>query len=229
MFSGEHATLDGYEFSGKVDPQIILELILPTGRSREEILSLIDTMRSNYVQRLEAGMHREGMTLLPGVRTLLEHLSRRDDMLVGLLTGNWRGGAEIKLSRFGLAKYFRFGAFGDDVLERRPLAGIALRRAAEILGCNISPQNTLIIGDSLRDVDCAQAAGLRSLAVATGFTSLEKLRAAGPDWAVADLDPSDARSPLPDESTCRFHCGRFHCGVLMTPRKSRCLFRERLH
>lgn len=192
---GEHATLDGFEFSGKLDPQIILELVTPTGRPREEILGLLGAMRETYLARLEAGLRREGMVLLPGVEELLARLGAREGTLVGLLTGNWRGGADVKLSRFDLGRHFRFGAFGDDTLERRALVPVALKRASKIFGRNISADSALIIGDSPRDVDCARAAGVRCLAVATGLSSEEQLRQAGADWVFPNL--VEAASELP--------------------------------
>ncbi len=119
---------------------------------------------------------------------LLERLAARDDVLLGLLTGNWRGGARIKLSRFDLGRFFGFGAFGDDAVDRRDLVPVALERAADVAGRRFAPGEVLIVGDSELDVDCARAAGIRSLAVATGHTPLERLRAAGAVWAFPDLE-----------------------------------------
>ena len=51
---------------------------------------------------------------MPGVRELLDALAARDDVYLALLTGNYEGGARIKLEYFDLWRYFRCGAFGDD-------------------------------------------------------------------------------------------------------------------
>jgi phosphoglycolate phosphatase-like HAD superfamily hydrolase len=181
-------SLEGFDFSGRTDPSIVLELARSTGRAEEEILRLLPEVQRRYLANLDAGLERRRMKLLPGVAQLLEGLVQRQDVLVGLLTGNWQQGAMIKLSRFDLNGYFRFGAFGDDAIERRELVPVALQRASDLRGDAFSPQDVLIIGDTLRDVDCAQASGIPCLAVATGFTKAEHLEAAGADWVFNDLE-----------------------------------------
>ncbi len=178
---------EGYQFAGKTDPRIALDLLSWTGMPREDVLARLPEMQRLYFENLEAGLDVGGMRLMPGVVPLLERLAERDDVVLGLLTGNWRRGAEIKLSRFDLGRFFTFGAYGDDAVDRRDLVPVAMARAAEAVGRELEPEEVWIVGDSLLDVDCARAAGARSLAVATGFTALAELRAAGPDYAFADL------------------------------------------
>ncbi len=185
---GGHGRLEGYSFAGKTDPMIVRDLVEAAGWKEEEILPRLGQMRRVYEERLEQGLKREKMCLLPGVVELLESLTGRDDVLIGLLTGNWRSGAQIKLSRFGLERFFSFGAFGDDGLERRDLVPAALERAAKINGGPFAPERVLIVGDTILDVDCARANGIPSLAVSTGFTSAEDLVAAGADWVFPNLE-----------------------------------------
>lgn len=184
---GSYSGLEDYDFGGKTDPRIALDLVQATGLSESEILSRLPEMRRQYLERLEEGLLRERMQLLPGVVDLLERLLRREDVTLGLLTGNWHGGAQIKLGRFDLNRFFPFGAFGDDAVDRRDLVPVALERARQSCGSCFAQERVLIVGDTVRDVDCAQAAGVASLAVATGFTKAEKLRAAGADWVFGDL------------------------------------------
>jgi phosphoglycolate phosphatase-like HAD superfamily hydrolase len=184
---GQYRGLEGYNFAGKTDPMIVRDLVRATGLSDDRILPLLGRMREIYVERLEAGLQRHLMRLLPGVVELLESLAARQDVLFGLLTGNWRGGAEVKLSRFDLNRFFNFGAFGDDGLQRRELVPVALQRAAAIAGQPFAKEQVLIVGDTALDVDCAKAGGVQVLAVATGFASQEELRAAGADWVFPDL------------------------------------------
>ncbi len=185
---GSFGSLNGYDFAGKTDPRIVLDLIRATGFADDEILARLPAMRDAYLANLERGLERQGMCLLPGVVELLERLAGRGDVVVGLLTGNWRDGARIKLSRFGLGRFFAFGAFGDDGVDRRDLVPVALARAAEQAGCSIAPERALIVGDTERDVDCARASGVPSLAVATGFTDAGRLQSAGADWVYPDLE-----------------------------------------
>lgn len=185
---GSYRKLEGYSFSGKTDPRIVIDLVGATGMEETEIIPKLARMRSIYLDNLERGLRREGMRLLPGVEKLLDHLTGRDDVLIGLLTGNWQGGARIKLGRFGLNRYFEFGAFGDDGINRRDLVPVVQRRAAELSGRHFDPVRTLIVGDTELDVDCAQSVGAKSLAVTTGFTRAERLHAAGADWVFSDLE-----------------------------------------
>lgn len=193
---GQYEAPRSYAFSGKTDPQIVLDLIRQTGINEAEILTKLPEVRQAYVTLLEKGLRPEHVRMMPGVRSLLERLSARRDVLLGLLTGNWRRGAEVKLSRLDLNRFFSFGAFGDDAVDRRDLVPVAFERAAAVSGRRFAPAEALIVGDSVRDVDCAQAAGVRSLAVATGHTSIEDLRAAGPDWAFADLEEASRELQL---------------------------------
>lgn len=179
--------LETYDFGGRTDPSIVLDLVGATGLEEEEILEGLSVVRDEYVGRLDAGLDRRRMQLLPGVEALLDELAARDDITLGLLTGNWRRGAEVKLSRFGLERYFPFGAFGDDGIQRRELVPVALERAHRATGRRFAPERVLVIGDTVHDVDCAQAAGIPCLAVATGFTPAEALRSAGAHWVCDDL------------------------------------------
>lgn len=184
---GGYGEARGFSFAGKTDSRITLDLVRSLGMGEEEILARMPEVRRIYCERLERGLEREKMLLLPGVAALLDQLAARTDVVVGLLTGNWHEGAHIKLSRFDLGRYFPFGAFGDDAVDRRDLVPIALERAAA-LARRFEPHETLIVGDSLLDVDCARAWGVPVLAVATGFTPAEKLAEAGADWVVEDLE-----------------------------------------
>ena len=190
---GTAGDLDAYDFSGKTDPRIVIDLITGTGISREEALAGMPRVRALYLDRLERELDHKGMQLLPGVEDLLAGLVRRDDVVLALLTGNWEPGARSKLSRFDLNRFFDFGAFGCDGIDRSELPPVALDRAERATGRRFRPEETLIIGDSLYDVSCAQAHGIPALAVATGRTPADALRAAGADWVIPDLREAGAR------------------------------------
>jgi phosphoglycolate phosphatase-like HAD superfamily hydrolase len=145
-------------------------------------------VRAEYLARLERTLRVEKMNLLPGVGELLDSLAARDDIALGLLTGNWEQGGRIKIGRFDLNPYFPFGSFGDDAFDRNDLPPIALERACETHGCDFTERDTVIVGDSLMDVECARAHGIRCLAVATGKTDPALLAAENPEWLLANLD-----------------------------------------
>ena len=107
--------------------------------------------------------------------------------LLGLLTGNSRLGAELKLRRANLWDTFKVGAFGDDHEERDKIAAIARERGGRVLGGHVRNEQVLVIGDTPLDIRCGRAIGAKVLAVATGGHTLEELEQFEPDWAVADL------------------------------------------
>jgi phosphoglycolate phosphatase len=184
---GTCGDVNTYKFAGRTDPRIVLDLLTGAGLTEEEVRSRLPEARALYVERLESTLDRRAMRLLPGVSETLEHLARRDDVALGLVTGNWEPGARTKLSRFDLNRYFGFGAFGCDAVDRLDLPPVALERAERILGRRFRPEETLIVGDTIHDVSCGKAHGIPVLAVATGWTPAEVLRDAGADRVVADL------------------------------------------
>ena len=193
---GGHGPLENFSFAGKTDPMIVRELVAAQGLRAADIEAGLPRMSAIYVERLERELQAEKMRVLPGVVPLLEELSRQPDVAVGLLTGNWRGGAQAKLGRVGLWDYFELGAFGEDAYSRRGLVPVAMARAAALKGRSFRPEDTLIVGDTPLDVDCAKAAGVPCLAVATGFSSAEALRQAGAEWVFEDLVAAGSELPL---------------------------------
>lgn len=176
-----------YDFAGRTDPRIVLDLLTGAGLPEEEVRTGLPRIRETYLAKLERSLDRNGMQLLPGVLEILESLAGRDDITLALLTGNWEPGARTKLSRFDLNRFFSFGAFGCDGVDRSDLPPVALERAERIAGRRFEPAEALIIGDSLHDVSCARDNGIPVLAVATGRTPAAALEAAGADWVIPDL------------------------------------------
>src|SRR6478672_1284589 len=84
-----------YDFSGKLDPRIVVDLLLTMGLTREQALIRMPEVRAAYLERLDSQLKVEKMRLLPGVGHLLESLESRDDVALGLLTGNWETGGRI--------------------------------------------------------------------------------------------------------------------------------------
>ncbi len=82
---------------------------------------------------------------------------------------------------------YRCGAYGDEVTSRNDLFGVAVERAHACGYRHVRPADVIVIGDTVLDVACAQAAGARSLAVATGTTDMAELRASGADTVLENL------------------------------------------
>jgi phosphoglycolate phosphatase len=106
---------------------------------------------------------------------------------LGLLTGNIRLGAEIKLRHFDLWDVFETGAFADDHEDRNQIAVAAHKRGEHVLGTKLQGSEVLVIGDTPFDIKCGRAIGAKVLAVATGGAHYNDLRDHQPDWVLEDL------------------------------------------
>lgn len=199
--AGDH---ESYSFAGKTDHQIAFELLSSTGRTQGEIEAGLSEMRACYFELLEEMLAASSMEILPGVVELLDELERDTSVVLGLQTGNWETAAELKLTRFGLERYFRVGAFGDGHLDRQSLPAAARQRTRERLGHEVDLRRSVVVGDTVLDVACARAWDMPSVGVATGSASQEELREAGADLVVGDLGELDATRLLdliPDRSS----------------------------
>ena len=128
--------------------------------------------------------------IMPGIAALLQQL-RLLDAPVGLLTGNVRAGARLKLGHFDLFHHFAFGGFGDDHHHRDDVAREALAVVHRQFNGSVVADEIWVIGDTPLDVACARAIGARAVAVGTGWHSMEELAASKPDVLLADLsDPA---------------------------------------
>lgn len=181
--------IDDIDFSGRTDPWIIRQIF-----SRFDVPATPPNFAryfEAYLEALPAEMKNPEARVLPGVRTILQEAAERGEVAQGLLTGNLRRGAELKLGHHGLWHYFPFGAYADDSEVRNELGPHALRRARERHGVEFSPDRVWVIGDTPRDVACAHAFGANCMAVATGGFSSSDLAAHSPAAVLPDLsDPS---------------------------------------
>jgi phosphoglycolate phosphatase-like HAD superfamily hydrolase len=185
---GRDGALDGIPIAGRTDRAIVADAFVACGLPWAD--GELDRLRAAYLDELRLEIARPTtapMGVLPGVPALLDALSARGDVHVGLLTGNFRGGAAIKLGHFGLWRDFHVGAFGDDHLDRRALVPVALDEARRAGLGDPGPDRVVVIGDTPLDVDCARAHGARALAVATGSYEMAALIEAGADLAVDSL------------------------------------------
>jgi phosphoglycolate phosphatase-like HAD superfamily hydrolase len=175
VFGGAGPT--DYHYDGKTDPQIVRDLMLASGHTDETIDARIDPLMQRYLGSLEREL--AGGTsahVFDGVRDLLDRLEARDDIILGLLTGNLRAGAAIKLHAAGIEiDRFKVCAFGSDHHARGELPALAQRRAREELGLDIPGDHIYVIGDTPADITCGQAIGARAIAVATGRYTPEEL------------------------------------------------------
>lgn len=182
-----HAAMATVDFRGATDRAILQKL----GDALDVALeSRQERLLAHYLTALEHHLASAYVEVLPGVDELLGTLLQRDDVYVGILTGNFRSAARLKLGAIGHAALVeRAGGFGEDGLRRHDLA-TAARQRLHAIGV---PERAriVVIGDTEHDVSCGKHIGAYTIAVATGWTTRETLRGAGPDMFLDDLSVHD--------------------------------------
>jgi phosphoglycolate phosphatase len=167
--------------AGKTDPGIVAEVFstrLRRDPSPEEVERVLDA----YIPVLREEVARtESFRMMPYVVETLDFLQRRDDVLLGLATGNVRGGARVKLEHVGLWRRFAVGGFGDDCPDRAGLVERAIERAQAHAGRELPRSSVVVVGDTPRDVAAARLCGIRAIAVATGPAGHRALEESRPD------------------------------------------------
>jgi phosphoglycolate phosphatase len=183
VFGKEGPSLD---LAGATDGAILRGFFEHFGRKYDPVVG--EKFYQFYLSRMKEnlGSPKYGGRLLGGVNELLASLKEEGHFL-GLLTGNIERGAMLKVSHYGIAEHFQFGAYGDDHWNRNKLGPIALGRAEKSTGMKFSPDEVLVIGDTPKDVACAHAFGAKCVAVATGDFNVEELVACGADRTVPNL------------------------------------------
>jgi phosphoglycolate phosphatase-like HAD superfamily hydrolase len=189
----EHFGTDGDEsrmdFSGKTDPQIVYELMGEVGFDDDRIEQRIAALFEHYLEGLERELVGEaGHRLHAGAAEVVASLANDPRVVLGLVTGNVERGARLKLERFDLWRRFAVGAFGSDDRDRDRLPRIAMERAGRLTGRSFTGSDTVVVGDTPADVQCARAVGALAVAVATGRPTREDLEASRPDVLLDSLE-----------------------------------------
>ena len=188
--AGTAGPIDTYRLDGKTDRQIVRDLLTAAGHEAADDADRISAVCRRYVTLLERELDATpGATrLLPGVHGVLDALEQRGDAMVGLLTGNLVEGAALKLRAAGIdMARFAVGAYGSDHADRPALPPIASRRAALLMGRELSGADVIIIGDTPADMTCGSSIAARAIGVATGKYPRAELLAAGAYAAFDDL------------------------------------------
>lgn len=189
---GVRGALDGYTFHGRTDPSIVRDLALRWGVPAPAVDARVEECLRRYVTHLREEVAAGNVEVLPGVRELVTALAADRRVVLGLLTGNVREGASVKLSPTGVGGLFKLGAYGSDSSNRPDLPAVAVRRAETLTGRRFAGKEIAVIGDTPADVECGAALGVKAVAVATGTHSPDELATHGPDYVFRDF--SDWRS-----------------------------------
>ncbi len=188
---GRRISTNGVTFSGRTDPAIVRDILTNAGFTAGEVERLMPACLDCYAEHLLDNLKPEHVTVLPGVIDIVHAFSERDDLRLGLLTGNLEETAYAKITAGGLKSYFSFGAFGSDYEDRNDLPPVAIHRANALSEYTFLPESTVIIGDTEQDVVCSRVSGAHAVAVSTGRISYETLQECNPDLLMRDLSDPD--------------------------------------
>jgi len=189
---GPSFTMEGIDFSGRLDPLIWADACRINGIDDTPLTH--GAFRKAYHSRLRQGFAEGGRAWsLPGVVNLLLALQAESSRAtIGVLTGNYAETGRMKISQAGLDPgAFRVAAWGDEGRTRRDLPPVAIGRYRNEFG-PIDSGDVIIIGDTPHDIDCARASGCRCIAVGTGpGQTMEILQTHAPDLLLPTLEDTD--------------------------------------
>jgi len=175
-------------FEGMTDPGILASIANNAGIDEARLSGQAAAIEEAFLRHLEHRLARTpGRRVLPGVIDLLDRLAGVAYASVGLLTGNIEAGARLKLGSVGLSGYFDLGGFGGDAPDRAGIGRVARSRFERRHNAVIDPADVVVVGDSTEDVRAGRANGYRTLAVGTGWTGHDEIRALEPDLFLPDL------------------------------------------
>ena len=177
--TGRDFQLSSIRIAGLTDYQIAVRTFELLGLAADD--ESLQRMIRRYEDLLPETLPTRRGRVLPHVREILDAIRDRDDVRSYLLTGNTRRGAAAKLSHYGLLDYFPDGAFAEDTGARATIAARGLELARRV--GRVDEEALFVIGDTPHDVECANAIGAKTIAVATGGYSIEELRPHSP-WRI---------------------------------------------
>ncbi len=178
------STIPSVPVHGRTDKSILHELFAAIDVPHD---GTFDQFSERYCLNLPRSLEERNARLLPGVESLLEKLAGLKHVELGLLTGNLKQAAEIKLQHVGIDHFFSFGGYGDFHADRNDVAVDAIESARKSIGDRFSADHVWVIGDTVNDIRCARHVGAKVMAVETGGGNAAALKSAGPDLQLGDL------------------------------------------
>jgi phosphoglycolate phosphatase-like HAD superfamily hydrolase len=182
---GTSGNIEKHHFGGKTDWQTLVELLGQDEAAIGKQMPVYDPVMGRHLAEV---IPEFPVIRLPGALELVEALRQRDDLVLGLVTGNVSSSVPVKLRAAGFdPDWFAVGAYGSEAMNRDHLPALAIERAGHLAGQPFSPEQVIVVGDTPADVSCARAVGAAVVAVRTGFCQPGELEAAAPDYLLDDL------------------------------------------
>lgn len=132
--------------------------------------------------------------LYDGAAEIIATLARREDVLLGLATGNSRKGVERFVTRFALEGVFAATQCADDA-PSKPHPAMLHQAAVE---AGVGAADMVMIGDTSFDIEMARNAGARAIGVSWGYHAPDRLLAAGAERVLGSFAELMPALGLPD-------------------------------
>ena len=188
--TNKEVTLEVHQVAGFTDPNILENMLQRAGLNENEILHTMEKFFPIYYKRLENKYRSaEDKIIFGDISEFLPELYEVDNIYLGLVTGNMERSAMIKLSPFGLKKYFDVGAYASDNADRNELPPIAVARAEVLWELKFDMNEVFVVGDTIYDVECALHNGFKAIGIARKDSEkeMEQLKDAGASWVYNSL------------------------------------------
>ncbi len=177
------------KFMGITDRDFAWKLLEGSGVSREEFLEKFPLWVDVNHKYLSTEAQQQTVYIpIAEAKLLVEKLWHQQVHVLGLLTGNAARVADWKLDHTGLNEYFSFGLFGDEADNRIELAKRVFIKARDTIGKDFVGKQIVVIGDTIRDIDCGEAIEAFTIGVTTGgHNNRQDLVDRGADMVVDNL------------------------------------------
>ena len=172
---------------GATDLEVILNLanINDTEVSKKESMDILDELDNIAKHKFSKKRAFDGV-VLPGVKQVLNDL-KYYDFLQGIVTGNTRTRARLKLEASQLIDYFKPDLiFCGGQFESRV-------KFVQNVKNKLIGEDLILIGDSDRDINAAKKNGLEVIGIATGNFQVKELKQMNPDFVISNLKASKVK------------------------------------
>jgi phosphoglycolate phosphatase len=164
-------------YKGWVDYQIGWDLVKGFGVSLTEFEAKFSDIREALYQEALIQTKERGLLyeVIPASAQLATWLNEKEQIHVGLLTGNLEKVGWWKLDQAGIRSLFSFGLFSDTVKDRQSIAFLAIPKAKQQFGIDFTPDQVTVIGDTIYDIRCGKAIGAHTIGYTSGIEGAEKI------------------------------------------------------
>lgn len=172
----------GYAIPSQIQTQSIIGLSLDLAIARllkRDVDKEVEKMTLRYKQHFHSLYNRPGFSqsLFDGMGELVDFYAAHESVDLGIVTGKSRRGMDMFFDKHGFRDSFRLIRTADDC-PSKPHPAMVLECCAEL---GFDPTDTVVIGDSIFDMQMAKAAGAQAVGVAWGYNDVVMLREAGAD------------------------------------------------